>query len=137
MEIETATRKAVQYWAEHNLEPCDDAVLGMGATGIVLKMRDKVRVEGGGAIAVDSGGDNPTDERQECCVKIVSQGNVSRLGAEVRAHRALNANAVDVHLFAPMAAESGQPTEGTCVLRSGMRSEQNLCLLNDVPFRQR
>lgn len=117
MEIETATRKAVGYWADHDLEPCDDAVLGMGATGIVLKMCGKARVEGGGAMAVDSGGDDPTNKRQECCVKIVSRGNASRLSAEVRAHRLLNDKRVDGDLFAPMAEESFQATEGTCVHR--------------------
>ena len=106
-EVETATRSAVAHWLTTGLSPCGNPVLGMGGTGIVLKMADSVRAESAGA-------DDPTAVKSsdECCVKIVSKEGVPRLRAEVTAHQQLLHDGADVAIYSPMDLASVHITEG-------------------------
>lgn len=53
-ELELAVRAAIDHWTRRGMELCDEPVLGMGATGVVLAMNKHVQIVD--ACAIDSEG---------------------------------------------------------------------------------
>lgn len=91
--------------------PCDSPALGMGASGIVLKMMRSQSSRDSGAAGGDSAAGR--DDGTKCCVKIVVKDKVLRLYDEFVAHTTLKERHVDVNIFAPMADKGFHIEDGT------------------------